>query len=184
VSLNDNATLVINTGNFFTSEVGTAIPTDLLTIPIAWENIGHTSLEDIFSQESEGGDTTILQTLQNKALRTKRTAKTDSFNVTVQQFDKPTLKLYHGSNAIELSDGTLGVPTDPQPTVKAFLAVFYDGENVFALYAPKAEILGTEPMSFADTESLAGLTLKITPVVNGTNKHAYAVTPLGAVDAG
>lgn len=180
MALNDNATLVINTGNYLTAEPGTAIPADLSAIPaITWENIGHTSLDAIFSQTTEGGEATILGTLQNKSLRTSRSTKTDTFGITVQQFDTPTLKLYHGSNAVVNTDGTIGVPQNPVPTVKAFLAVFVDGENIFAIYVPKAEILGGEAMSFEDTESLSGLPLNITPLVLGTNQFAYAVTPLG-----
>ncbi|WP_263729960.1 hypothetical protein [Cellulomonas sp. SG140] len=182
MALNDNATLVINTGNYFTAEPGTVLPTDLTAIPTGtWESIGHTSLQDVFSQDTSGGDVTVLGTLQNKTLRTSRTTKVDTFTVTVQQFDKPTLKLYYGSNAVENADGTLGVPQNPVPTVKAFLAVFVDGTNVFAIYVPKAEILGSDTIAFSDTESLAGLPLSITPLVHGTNSFAYAVTPLGTI---
>lgn len=180
MALNDNATLVINTGNYFTAEPGSELPADLAAIPLGtWENVGHTSLDSIFGQTTEGGEATILGTLQNKSLRTSRSTKTDTFNITVQQFDTATLKLFHGSNAITNADGTLGVPQNPVPTVKAFLAVFVDGTNIFAIYVPKAEILGAEAMSFEDTESLAGLPLSITPLVHGTNQFAYAVTPLG-----
>lgn len=187
MALNDNATLVANTGNYFTAPVGTALPTDLSVISnLVWENIGHTSLDEILGQETEGGEVTILGSLQNKALRTSRTTKTDKFTIKVQQFDKATLKLFYGSNVVENPDGTLGVPQNPVPTTKAFLAVFVDGENIFAIYVPKAEILGTDSIDMADSESLSGLPLGITPLIHGTNQWPYAVTPLGATapDAG
>lgn len=177
MALKDNATLVINTGNFFTAEPETDFPADLDNIPEAWENIGHTSLEEIFSQSSEGGEATILGTLQNKTLRTTRSTKTDTFNITVQQFDADTLKLFYGSNMIVDGD-LLGVPQDPVPTTKAFLAVFVDQGRHFCLYVPKAEILGGDAPTFDDAENLAGLQLAITPVMVSGKDYTYAVTPI------
>jgi hypothetical protein len=99
---------------------------------------------------------------------------------TLQQFDVPGLKLYYGSNAPVLPNGTVGVPTEPTPTVSAFLAVFVDGENHFAFYAPKAEIYRADDVSFGDTESLAGLPIGVKPMAFGSNTYTYAITPLGA----
>jgi hypothetical protein len=178
VALIDNATLVIGAGNFLTAVVGTALPADLKAPEVAWTNIGHTSLEDIFALSSEGGEATVVGTLQAKNLRTTYSARSESFQFTLQQFDKAALKLYYGSNAVENADGTLGVPTNPAPTQAAFLAIFMDGETTFAFYAPKAEIFRADDMSISDTESLAGLPISVTPLVTGGNHWAYAVTPL------
>ena len=186
---NDNAVLVIGAGNYFTnSSVGAALPADLLDgnagivapAPM-WENVGHTSLEEILSIASEGGDATTIGTLQNKSLRTTYSARQETINFTLQQFDTPALKLFYGSNATVGSQGEVQVPTNATPTVAAFLAVVIDGANHFAIYAPKAEIFRAADVSVSDTESLAGLPLAVKPLVNGTNKWAYAVTPLGSV---
>lgn len=183
MALIDNATLAINSGNYFTAAVGTEPPTDLSTVATApeWENVGHTSLEDILGMDSEGGEVTILGTLQNSQLRTRRSTRTDTINIILQQFDTASIKLSHGSNAEVLSNGMVTKPKDPTPTQKAFLAVYVDGSNIFALWVPKADILGSENFSVDDTESLAGLPLGITPLVLGTNKYTYALTPLGDV---
>jgi hypothetical protein len=180
VALNDNATLVIGSGNYLTAPVGTDIPEDLLVPTSPWEAVGHTSLEDIFSISSEGGEATVIGTLQNKSLRTKYSARTETMALTLQQFDVAGLKLYYGSNAPILPDGSVGVPADPTPTVAAFLAVFVDGENHFAFYAPKAEIYRADDVSFGDTESLAGQPRGVKPMTNGTNTWTYSITPLGA----
>lgn len=188
MALNDDATLVIGSGNYLTNDLGTALPADLL-LPNAgivdpakkWENVGHTSLSDIFSITSDGGDATVIGTLQNTSLRTKYSARTETMAVILQQFDKAALKLYYGANAVELEDGTLGVPENPTPTVCAFLAIFVDGEHVFAFYAPKAEIYRGDDLSISDTESLAGLPIGVKPMKYGTNTWTYAVTPLGVV---
>jgi hypothetical protein len=180
VALNDNATLVIGSGNYLTAPVGTDLPEDLLVPTSPWSIVGHTSLEDIFSIASEGGEATVIGTLQNKSLRTKYSARTETMTFTLQQFDVPGLKLYYGSNAPVLPNGTVGVPTEPTPTVSAFLAVFVDGENHFAFYAPKAEIYRADDVSFGDTESLAGLPIGVKPMAFGSNTYTYAITPLGA----
>ncbi|MGW1040041.1 phage tail tube protein [Streptomyces sp. NPDC002547] len=183
MALNDNATLVIGSGNYLTAPVGTDIPEDLLAPTSPWESVGHTSLEDIFSITSEGGDATVVGTLQSKSLRTKYSPRTETMAFTLQQFDIPGLRLYYGSNAPLLPDGSVGVPEDPTPTVCAFLVVFIDGENHFALYAPKAEIYRADDVSFGDTESLAGLPLGVKPMSYGSNNWTYAVTPLGGSEA-
>ncbi|MET8111181.1 hypothetical protein [Streptomyces prasinus] len=183
MALNDNATLVIGSGNYLTAPIGTDIPLDLLAPVSPWEPVGHTSLEDIFSITSEGGEATVIGSLQNKSLRTKYSARTETMALILQQFDKAGLKLYYGANAPELPNGLIGVPADPVPTTCAFLAVFVDGENHFAFYAPKAEIYRSDDVSFGDTESLAGLPLGVKPMTHGANNWTYAITPLGSAAA-
>lgn len=178
MALNDNATLVIGAGNFYTAPQSTALPTDLTAVTTPWEVVGHTSIEDIFGASSDGGDATTLGTLQNKNLRTTYATRTESFTFTIEQFDAASLKLYYGSNMVSNADGTLGVHQSPTPTVSAFLAVFTDGTNHFAFYAPKAEIFRGDDLSISDTESLAGLPLKVTPLNDGANTWTYAITPL------
>jgi hypothetical protein len=100
---------------------------------------------------------------------------------TLQQFDEASLRLYYGANATVGGSGEIQVPSNPQPTVAAFLVVFIDGNNVFAFYAPKCEIYRADDLSISDTESLAGLPLGVKPLVSGSNSWTYAVTPLGSV---
>ncbi|USH45850.1 major tail protein [Streptomyces phage VieEnRose] len=183
MALNDDATLVIGSGNYLTAPAGTPIPEDLLSPASPWEAVGHTSLEDIFGITSEGGEATVIGTLQNKSLRTKYSARTETMTFTLQQFDAPGLRLYYGANAPTLPDGSIGVPTEPEPTVCAFLAIFVDGDNHFAFYAPKAEIYRADDMTLSDTESLAGLPLGVKPMAYSSNPWTYAVTPLGSTIA-
>jgi hypothetical protein len=178
VAINDAATLVIGAGNYFTAPVDTAAPADYTAPEVAWTNVGHTSIEDIFSVSSEGGDATTLKTLQSSALRTSYSKRTETLAFTLQQFDEDGLKLYYGSNATISGDGSVQVPESPTPTTTAFLAVFIDGANHFAFYAPKAEIYRADDLSIADTESLAGLPLGVKPLKSGSNTWTYAVTPL------
>lgn len=186
LALDNAATLVVGAGNFFTAPYVEATPADLptdLTVapPAPWDNIGHTSLEDIFNITSEGGEANILATLQNRSLRTSYESRSETFNITLQQFDTAALKLYFGSNATVGLAGELQVPEVPEATISSFLAVFIDGNNAFGFYAPKAEILRSDDFSVADSTSLASLPLGIKPVKHGDNKWLYAVTPLGVV---
>lgn len=183
MALNNSATLVPAGGDFYMAAVGTARPGNPLTPGVSWTKIGHTSLEDILSITSEGGETTILGTLQNKALRTRRSPRTETFTFTLQQWDEAGLKLYFGSNSIVQPDGTIGVPQDPTPTAAAFLAVFYDGEEFIDFFAQKSEILRGDDMAIGDTESLAGLPISVTPLIYGSNTWPYTVKPLGRPDA-
>lgn len=180
--LNNNATLIVGAGNFFTAPYvqasPAALPANLLSVPAPWVNVGHTSLEDIFSVASEGGEATSLGTLQAKTLRTTYSARTETFNIMLQQFDAASLKFYFGSNTTTGGGGELQVPTAPTPTIASFLAVFVDGTNKFGFYAPKAEILRGDDLSISDSESLAGLPISVKPVAHDTNTWAYAVTPL------
>jgi len=179
MAIKDSATLVIGSGNYFLAPVGTAAPADLTTIPVTWDNIGHTSIEDIMTWASDGGEATVLGTLQNAALRTSYSKRTESFTIQLQQFDEDSLKLYFGSNSSVDTDGWLAVPGSPAPTLQAFLAVYVDGENIFAVWAPKAEILRGDDIDLSDTTSLASLPISVTPVQYGTNTFPYKVKALG-----
>jgi hypothetical protein len=181
---NDNATLVVGAGNFYTAPTGTAMPSSIAVAPSApWDSVGHTSLEDIFSATSDGGEATTLGTLQAKALRTTYSPRTESFAITVMQFDRRRLRLYYGANAPLLPNGTLGVPLSPEPTECAWLAIFADGSRNFGIYSPKTEIFRGDDLAVSDAESLAGLPLNVKPLVYSTNAWAYAVTPLGGIAA-
>jgi hypothetical protein len=186
MALDATSTLVVDAGNFFTATYNDAtpeaLPADLSAPGANWVNVGHTSLDDIFSISSEGGDSNQIGSLQNQTLRTIYSPRTESFNFTIQQFDAASLKLYYGSNAV-VSAGppaTVKVPEKATPTTCSFLAVFTDGEKEFAFYVPKAEIFRADDMAIQDTESLAGLPLSVKPLKHGTNAHLYEVTTLGA----
>lgn len=189
MAIQDGSTLVINTGNYFLAPVGTEAPADLLAPGKVWENVGHTSLEDIFSLTSDGGEATVLGTLQSKSLRTSYSSRTETMRFTLQQFDSASLRLFFGRNMKETNDERfLGVPQSPQPTQVAFLAVFIDGENMFSFYAPKVEILRGDDMELSDTESLAGLPLDVKPMIytppaGVANTWAWAVSPIDPAPA-
>lgn len=178
MALNNDAVLVAGSGNYFIADVGTEIPDDLGNPGEAWVSIGHTSIEDILKISSEGGEPKVLGTLQSKALRTTYSPRSEAFAINLQQFDEASLKLYYGGNATVGTKGELQVPQSPTPTSKAFLSVFFDGERAMAFHAHLAEIYRGDDLEIADTEELASLPLKVSPMVYSTNKFAYSVTPI------
>lgn len=177
MALIDDAVLGVGIARFYTAPTGTAFPADPLEPGVAWEEIGHTSLDDIMTFDSEGGDATTLGTLQKKALRTRYSPRVERFGINLQQFDESGLKLFFGSNASVGANGLLGIPEDPVPTECAFLVVVIDGDAHFDIYAPKAEIYRGDNMEISDTESLVSMPLSITPLSTGTGS-AYYVSPL------
>lgn len=183
MAIKDNATLVVKTGRFYVAEPGTAAPSDLSAVPETWEEMGHTSLEDILSWATEGGDTTTLGSLQSPSLRTSTSSRTESFTTTLLQWDEGTLPFYFGSN-MQLIPGSeifMGVMSNPTPVKKAMLIVFEDGQNKFAVYAPSAEIGRGDDLSIESTEDLAGLPIQITLTNHEGKPWAFAVTPIGGV---
>src|SRR5699024_9397755 len=78
VALNNDATLVVKTGRFYIAPVGTEAPTNLTAPGEPWEELGHTSVEDILSWATEGGEATTLGSLQSPSLRTTSSPRTES----------------------------------------------------------------------------------------------------------
>lgn len=181
MSKNDNAVLKVGEGNFFVAPVGTKPPTNLTQPGSEWSNIGHTSLKNIMKVEADGGERKILGTLQARNLRTSTSARTEKLKINLHQFDKDSLKLHFGSNMAPTTDDPrfMGVPEAPTPTQVAFMAVFTDGTEIFALWAPKAEVIRSDNMDLQDTEEFSSLPILVTPVKHGNNPFGWSLTPIG-----
>lgn len=180
MALDNTAVLKVGTGHFYTAPVGTAIPADLRNPGGTWTEVGHTSVQDILSASSEGGETTTLRSLQNKTLRQSVAPRTEAFIMNLLQFDTAGLKLYYGSNAA-LVGGHVRVPSNPVPTEVAWLVVFYDGQSTAGIYAPKVSIIRSDDLAVADTENLAQLSLKVTPLNYGANDWPFEWIPPAVV---
>lgn len=179
MALNGNATAIIKVGHFYTATTNTVPPADYLAPEVAWAELGHTSIENIFALSSEGGESTVIRTLQADNLRETFSARTESFAITLQQLDQESEKLYFGSNAVFDADTSLlWVPNKPVPTEKAFLGVFRDGDYYFVIYAPKVSIKRGDDLDFGDGSNLTGLPLVITPLDVAGNDGAWAISPL------
>jgi hypothetical protein len=177
MALNNAAVLKVGVGHFYTAPVGTTLPTDLRNPTGPWVHMGHTSVQDILSASSEGGETTTLRSLQNSTLRTTTAARTEAFIMNLLQFDEPSLKLYYGSNAVLDGSGNVEIPSAPVATEVAWLVVFYDGQTTAGVYAPKVSILRSDDLGISDTENLVQLPVKVTPLQHLANTYAFKWLP-------
>lgn len=181
MAYNDEAVIKISTAHFWQAPSGTAAPEDPLNPESPWENIGHTTMENILSMTSEGGETTVLGSLQNRNLRTSRSTKSSTFNFSIHQFDDEGLKLYLGSNSVTDSDGRIGPADSPAPTDTAFYVCIEDGDRYMDFYVPKSDIIGAEDLALADTESLSSLPLAVTPLRHASHQSPYYIGPVQAI---
>lgn len=177
MAFNDATVLKVGNGYFYTADVGTARPADLLDVDAAWSTMGHTSLEDILTSNVEGGESTQLGSLQKRNLKTSISGRIESFQVNLLQFDEDSLNLYYGANAVINPDGDVEIPDTPVPEERAWLFLFFDGTRVGGLYAPKASFISAEPFSISDTESLSQLPLTVTPIQHGEATSAWRFIP-------
>lgn len=173
MAINDKAVFMPNVAHFYTNaKVGAELPADLRNPGGDWKHMGHTSLEDILEASSDGGDLTILGSLQKRNLRSSRAPLTEGFTVNLLQLDEESLKFYAGKNAEVSSDGRLlGVPESPEPVVASWYVVMTDGTIDAGLYSDKAEFMRADDFAISDTESFMQLPVTVTPM--GTGKHAY-----------
>jgi hypothetical protein len=165
MALDDSKVLKPGTAHFYTAVTGTPLPEDLRNPGVEWTHMGHTSLEDILSATSEGGESTILGSLQKRQLRNSTSARTETFAVNLLQLDEDSLTLYFGSNVVVSGDGrVVSVPATPVAAERAWLCVMYDGDVDAGYYTAKAEFIRGEDISISDTESLTQLPIRITPL--------------------
>jgi len=178
MALNADAVFLPSGGHFYRAPVDTPAPTDITVAPTTpWEEIGHTSIEDIVSWSSEGGDQTVLGTLQASALKVSRASRTETFGFNLQQWDEESLKLYFGRNMVD-ADGVLGINSQAEATESALLIVLNDGKKAMGIYAPKAELFRGDDVSIDGTDSIASLPIQVTPVVSGSNSWAFGIIPV------
>ena len=177
MSRNDEAVLKIGTGEFYTAPTGTELPANILEPGEPFTSMGHTSLEDILNSASEGGESTVLSSLQKRNLRTSISARTESYNINLLQFDSESLTLYYGANAEVTDEGHVRPAQEPVPTEVAWLFVFRDGDRVGGIFAPRASIFRGDDVAITDTEALQSLNLQVTPLVHDNNQHAIEFIP-------
>ena len=178
MALNANAVLKPTRLDAYFGEVGLEKPADLKNPGASWEHVGHSTMEDILSQNTEGGESTQLGSIQNNALRTSVTAAVRSFTLNLMQWDAATLKLYYGKNTVVGDDGELQIPRQPQPSEGSLLIVIREGDNVAGFFSKKASAIGDGDFSISDTDSLATIPVKFTPQGLDEDEHAMSFIPI------
>ena len=171
MALNDAAVVSPSVGYLFIAPVGTARPspaeidslnldTFATLVSAGWEQIGHTSRDDMPEFGYDGGDTEMIGTWQKKRLREVESGDpvADSVTITLVQFDKLALELYFGKDSSTTS-GVFDVDGKFKPVEKALLIVIVDGDTRLGFHASKASIKREEAIDLP-VDGLTGLPVK------------------------
>ncbi|QXN72990.1 major tail protein [Mycobacterium phage Phillis] len=180
MALNDDAVFTAAVGYVFTNAVGATAPTPALlkTIDLedtstwtgatGWDNVGHTSRNDMPEFGSEGGEKEMRGTWQRKRLREVETGDplADYVTLFLHQFDEDALSLYYGPNGSS-TPGIFGVTGDQVTNEKAFLIVIVDGEERLGFYAPKASVKRDDSLQLP-VDDFAALPIRATFLDHGS----------------
>lgn len=176
MALNDDAVITPAVGYILTAAPGTPNPSALEIDGfdpeegfVGWENLGHTSRDELPEFGFEGGDTEVRGTWQNASLRTVTTeAPVDSVVFQLHEMTAAGLSLYYGPN-VQVSDGELVVPDTPVDAVKrALLIVIKDGDTSIAFYAPNCDIRREEAVGM-DIDGFMTLPIRATFLKSGSD---------------
>lgn len=178
MALNDNAVIIPGTGHVYFAPAGTPQPTSLTSPGYPWVDIGHTSSDNNFKITKDGGDSNILGTWQNPALRERRDPVVYSLTFNLLQITNDTLSLYFGGGDASVS-GKFGVSLVPTPQARAVFVRIVDGDVEVPLYIPKASVASDDDVE-ADVEKFLEFPVRATILgVTGQNLMDWLGTGLG-----
>lgn len=156
---NDDAVILPVTAHICTGTVGTAAKPTLAqldtfrtsswaTPPTGFTDIGHTNIDEIVAFGSDGGDSEVKGSLQNKSLREILTSEAVDY-LTVQALqvkDDNILSLYYGGGDNTTAD-EFSLPDTPAIQERALLVVIDDPGGVLGLYVARASVKRDDSMS-------------------------------------
>lgn len=178
MALNDNAVIIPGTGHVYFAPAGTPQPTDLTDPGYPWADIGHTSSDNNFKITKDGGDSNILGTWQNPALRERRDPVVYALTFNLLQISNETLSLYFGGGDASVS-GKFGVNLTPAPQERALFVRIVDGDVEVPLYVPKVSVASDDDVE-ADVEKFLEFPIRATILgVTGQNLMDWLGGDLG-----
>lgn len=179
MALNDNAVYIPGTGRMYVAPAETVKPTSLTAPASPWEELGHTSRDDGLTITRDGGDSEVLGTWQNAALRERRDPTTYAITMFLQQVDNTTLGMYFGGGDASVA-GEFGVNVVGGTTQQALYVRIIDGANEVGLYVPKVSIAADDDIEI-DVEGFLSLPVRCTVLgVTGENLMTWLADHLGA----
>ncbi|HEY9417883.1 MAG TPA: hypothetical protein VIQ30_24250 [Pseudonocardia sp.] len=178
MALRDELAVIPGTGYAYIAPVGTPKPTSLTDPDSPWENLGHSSLDDGLTLSRDGGDSNILGTWQNPALRNRLDPISYALVINLIQWDNNTFQLYFGGGDISVA-GVFGVPLNPVSVEKALFVRIVDGANEFPFYVPKVSLSSDDDMEI-DPENFMQWPVRATILgVTGSNLMEFYGSHLG-----
>lgn len=118
------------------------------TAPNGWQNIGHTSRDEMPEFGFDGGDSEVKGSWQNPSLREVVTeAAADYLILNLNQFDEGGLTLYYGPKSANSTPGVFGVEGSARTYERAFLVIIVDGDFRLGFTAPKSNVKRDDAIS-------------------------------------
>lgn len=160
MALDDAAVIIPGTGLVFVAPAGTAVPSDKTNPEAPWRDLGHTSIDDGLTITKDGGDSNVLGTWRNPALRDRRDPVVFALTVHLLQFSNDTLSMYFGAGDTTV-DGVFGVALIPAPVELAMFIRIVDGANEIQLYLPKVSVSSDDDVE-VDVENFLAFPVRAT----------------------
>lgn len=161
----DASTLIVpGRGTVFMSAALASLPTDPLgsfsltgTVPVGWQNLGHTSKNNTISFAREGGEPTSLDTFLSDAVRVINSSVSWSVNIPALQFDANILDLAFNGD-FDATTGGYTVPASSSPVEAGLFLLFEDNSGKLGFWLPNTTVtIGDAPS--VDTEYFMELPL-------------------------
>lgn len=176
--LNDQQVFIPGQGRLYVAPVGTPVPANLQAPAAPWDDMGHSSVEDGLTIGREGGDSNVLGTWQNPALRERRDPTTWFINMFLLQVSNHTLRFFFGGGDAA-TVGKFGVPLIPIAQERSLFVRIIDGANEAPLFVPKVSLLADDDLS-VDVEKFLSFPIRATVLgVTGSNLMEFFGESLG-----
>ena len=169
-----DALVVPGRGYFYIAPDGTARPADDTEPASPWVEIGHTSYDDPFAINRDGGESTVLPTWQASAARTSTSSLTQTVGFTLHQHDEQSLQLYFGGGALDATSGYFEVPKTPTAQRHALFVRVVDGGTTWPHYFGSVDILGSDGIEY-DPEALVPLPVTATILDDAGLDYLFAI---------
>ncbi|WP_213816226.1 IPT/TIG domain-containing protein [Glaciihabitans sp. dw_435] len=181
MSVNTGALIVPGHGSIFQAPANTAMPAGGLsafslmgTPPANWENLGHTSKDNLFSFKRDGGAPTTLDTYLVDGVSVIYDAVHWSLNVNSVQLDANTLNL--AFNGYFDTDGGYIIPASNNGISRALFVYLTDGTGALGFYIPNNTVTIGDALSI-DSKKFVEAPLVATILAPSTT--AIPVGPTG-----
>jgi len=160
MALDDAAVIIPGTGFVYVAPAGTVVPSDKVNPASPWRDLGHTSIDDGLTITKDGGDSNILGTWRNPALRDRRDPVVFALTIHLLQLSNDTLSMYFGIGDTTV-DGVFGVALIPEPVQLAMFIRIVDGDNGMQVYLPKVSV-GSDDDVEVDVENFLAFPVRAT----------------------
>lgn len=162
-------------GHFYLAPVGTPYPAAPTAPAAPYVEIGHTQRDSPFTTSYEGGEQTVLGTLQSPSLRVSTAPVTTTIGFGLHQYDEDNLQLFYGGGTFDALTGLFWIPRNRTPQEHAMFVRFIDGTKEQPRYYPKISIVGATDGETLDTAALAVMPVLLTILDDGTSDGMYAI---------